>query len=68
MPIPEDFDMVKFHIENNYGKCTLGKKCSCLRSGWKGNHCLNWISLEQKTFEEMIQNLEMIRKEANERK
>jgi hypothetical protein len=38
---------------NNYGHCELDSpKCICLKTGWKGQTCPNWIPLGVKSYEE----------------
>jgi hypothetical protein len=48
------------HLLENYGECTAGRHCSCLRAaggiaGWMGTDCPNWRSWGVRNWEELRQ-------------
>jgi len=50
------------YIKDHYGHCKtydpkIKDSCSCLKEGWLGRFCPNWVPIEENNFEEMIEKL-----------
>lgn len=41
------------YLLDNYGKCSRGAFCICLKSNWIGQQCQCWIPLGVTTYEEL---------------
>lgn len=41
------------YMLDNYGTCTRGADCSCLRLEWLGRACVHWRPAGVKSFDEL---------------
>jgi hypothetical protein len=51
------------YIKDNYGYCKtydpkIRDSCACLREGYKGRLCPNWVAVSENNWEEMIEKLQ----------
>lgn len=52
---------LNYYLDNTYGDCQL-ETCECiLKKVWYGTDCPNWKPFGYKSFDEMTENLELIR-------
>lgn len=44
-------------ISDNYGLCSLGPNCECLKQGntWLGKACQNWRPVPYRSWDEMLE-------------
>lgn len=49
---PEPIVNPDYYLDH-YGTCKLGAACLCLKNGWIGRQCIQWIPLGVTSFEEL---------------
>lgn len=51
---------IKEYIHDTYGRCAAST-CTCLKEGWYGTRCPNWVSIGLDSYEELIEKARDIR-------
>ena len=46
---------------DHYGECKLGSGCRCLRQGWLGQKCPDWVPLGITTMQGLLEREQSIR-------
>lgn len=63
--------MLADYIKDNYGHCkaynpSVRDSCSCLKNGWMGRACPNWVPVDENNWEEMLEKLRKQRDAASQ--
>lgn len=53
------------YIKEEYGSCNLGAKCSCLKTGWRGRACSEWVPVREFSIAGMIEAKRKSREDAS---
>lgn len=58
--IDKNADDLKNYLTDTYGKC-VSNKCTCLKEGWLGSDCPNWVPINLNSFEQMVEKAREIK-------